>query len=72
MNKPKAQERRGPPVRKRTAKKQRADSKIPSKSTIVSTATLISPKGRRYSILETNQMDPYDNPKTSARTRRKN
>jgi hypothetical protein len=35
---------------------------IPNKASIVATDMLVSPKGRRYTILETDQVDPYDEP----------
>jgi hypothetical protein len=66
------QKRRNSPGRKRTTKPRRARSEIPSKTTIVSTETFMSPKGRRYTILETNQIDPYDDPTNSERKRRGN
>jgi hypothetical protein len=40
----------------------RTGVELPGKESIVATDTLISPKGRRYTIIETNQMDPYDSP----------
>jgi hypothetical protein len=55
---------------KRTTKSFRADSDIPSKASIVSRKIFISPKKRRYLILETDQADPYDDPKQNKRKRR--
>jgi hypothetical protein len=40
---------------------------MPSKSSITSTETFVSPSGRRYTILKTDQIDPYDDPKDSGR-----
>jgi hypothetical protein len=65
MVKARRQSRRGAPGRKRDSGSGRAGNGIPSKSTIVSTDTFISPKGRRYTILETDQTDPYDVPADS-------
>jgi hypothetical protein len=56
--------------RKRTTKSFRADSEIPSKASIVAKKIFISPKKRRYLILETDQADPYDDPKQNKRKRR--
>jgi hypothetical protein len=63
MHKRARQKRRISAARKRTTKPGRIGAQIPSKSSIVSTDTFVSPKGRRYTILETNQLDPYDNPR---------
>jgi hypothetical protein len=57
------QKRRPSPRRKRTAEPPRATHEIPRKKSIVAVDTITSPKGRRYTILETDQMDPYDDPK---------
>jgi len=35
---------------------------LPDKSSVVSEKTMISPKGARYRILTTTEMDPYDPP----------
>jgi hypothetical protein len=35
---------------------------VPSPDTVVSESTLVSPKGRVYRVLRTNQKDPYDEP----------
>jgi hypothetical protein len=43
---------------------------IPNKASIVATETLVSPKGRRYTILETDQADPYDDPAGKEKKRR--
>jgi hypothetical protein len=69
---PKREERKrsASPGRKPTAKPQRAGRDIPRKESIVSVESFISPKGRRYTILETNQADPYDHPKRRERNRR--
>jgi hypothetical protein len=56
--------------RKQTTKSFRADSEIPSKASIVSKKIFISPRKRRYLILETDQADPYDDPKQNKRKRR--
>jgi len=60
------QKRRPSPGRKRTAEPPRAAHEIPRKKSIVAVDTITSPKGRRYTILETDQMDPYDDPKHKA------
>jgi hypothetical protein len=44
-----------------------AGAEIPKKSTIVAEKTFVSPKGRRYAILETDQSDPYDEPDPKAK-----
>jgi hypothetical protein len=33
---------------------------LPDKSSIVSVKTLVSPKGNRYRVIETNETDAYD------------
>ena len=55
-------QKRGP-GRKRTTKPPRTTRDIPRKKSIVAVDTITSPKGGRYTILETDQMDPYDDPK---------
>jgi hypothetical protein len=35
---------------------------LPEEATVVSEETVTSPKGRKYRILRTTQMDPYDEP----------
>jgi hypothetical protein len=35
---------------------------IPSPDTIIASSTIVSPKGRVYRVLRTNQVDPYDPP----------
>ena len=60
--------RGGSSASKRKAKPPRPG--IPSKASIVAIDTLISPKGRRYTIVETNQLDPYDDPKEAPKKRR--
>jgi hypothetical protein len=40
---------------------------LPSPETVVSEAIFISPKGRVYRILRTNQTDPYDPPAGQAK-----
>ncbi len=67
MHKRGEQKQRRSPARKRTIKPRRSRAEIPSKVSIVASDTLISPKGRRYTILETSQTDPYDDPKDSER-----
>ena len=42
---------------------------LPSPETVVSEAIFISPKGRVYRILRTNQTDPYDPPASQAQAR---
>jgi len=36
--------------------------RLPEEATVVSEETITSPKGRKYRILRTTQMDPYDEP----------
>jgi hypothetical protein len=60
------QKRRPSPGRKRTGEPPRAAREIPRKKSIVAVDAITSPKGRRYTILETDQMDPYDDPKPKA------
>jgi len=47
---------------RRAGKARGAARDIPNKASIIATDTLIAPDGRRYTILETNQTDPYDSP----------
>jgi hypothetical protein len=42
------------------AKLRRGKREIPDPDTVLRSETLTSPKGRRYTILETTQTDPYD------------
>jgi hypothetical protein len=37
-------------------------AKIPDKATVIATDTLTMPDGARYTILKTDQTDPYDPP----------
>jgi hypothetical protein len=48
-----------------------AAREIPSKDTIIGRQTLIAPDGTRYTILETNQTDPYDPPTSGKRQRKR-
>ena len=41
---------------------------LPSPDSVVSEVIFISPKGRRYRILRTNQTDPYDPPADQTQT----
>jgi hypothetical protein len=43
----------------------RGKRKLPTPETVVSEATVVSPKGRVYRILRTTQTDPYDAPATA-------
>ena len=63
MSKRGVQKRHSSSDGKRTAKPPRATREIPRKKSIVAVDTIMSPKGKRYTILETDQMDPYDDPK---------
>jgi hypothetical protein len=68
--------KRGGPKRRQAstrkeAPQRRTRSEIPRKTSIVATDTLVSPKGRRYTILETDQRDPYDDPGDGRRKRRR-
>jgi hypothetical protein len=55
-------------ARKKSSKPRRRDkprdplANIPDKASIVATDTLTMPDGTRYTILKTNQTDPYDPP----------
>jgi hypothetical protein len=50
----------------RTPKSRESRRGMPKDESIVSTAELTSPiTGRRYRILHTTEMDPYDKPTTS-------
>jgi hypothetical protein len=46
--------------RRSPAGSRRTSREIPQKESILAVDTLISPKGKRYAVLETDQMDPYD------------
>jgi hypothetical protein len=35
---------------------------MPNKASVVSEKTFISPKGKRYRLIRTDEMDPYDAP----------
>jgi hypothetical protein len=70
MDKRRKQKAGNSPDCKRTTKSFRARAEIPGKASIVSTEIFISPKKRRYLILETDQTDPYDASKKNARKRR--
>ena len=50
----------GRPARSASPRRKRLG--LPDKSSIVSVRTLISPKGNRYRIIETNEVDAYENP----------
>lgn len=58
------------PQRDRTLGVQQSPADIPNKASIVATDRLVSPKGRRYTILETDQADPYDDPVGKEKKRR--
>jgi hypothetical protein len=45
------------------------DPGMPDPASIVEERTFVSPKGRRYTILRTDQMDPYDVPQPPRRKR---
>jgi hypothetical protein len=62
------QKRRASASHKRIAK-QPASREIPRKGSIVAVSTITSPKGRHYTILETDQMDPYDSKSKKGRIR---
>jgi hypothetical protein len=53
-----------------SAKAPRAPAEIPSKASVVATETFTSPKGTTYTILETNQLDPYDDPEEKKEKKR--
>jgi hypothetical protein len=48
--------------KKRRVKPRDLLANIPDKATVVATDTLTMPDGARYTILETDQTDPYDPP----------
>ena len=61
-------------ARKKSGKKRRVKPRdplanIPDKATVVATDTLTMPGGARYTILKTDQTDPYD-PPSKRRSRR--
>jgi hypothetical protein len=58
------------PRQERSTKAPRGVNDIPNKASIVATDTFVSPKGRRYTILETDQTDPYDVPAGQEKKRR--
>jgi hypothetical protein len=35
---------------------------LPDKSSVVSEKTMLSPKGKKYRVITTTEMDPYDRP----------
>ena len=55
--------------RKRRVKPRDSLANIPDKATVVATDTLTMPDGTRYTILETDQTDPYDPPPKRRRGR---
>ena len=57
MAKARKKSRKKPPVKARDLL-----ANIPDKATVVATDTLTMPDGARYTILETDQTDPYDTP----------
>lgn len=57
-------------ARRRRVKPRDPLANIPDKATIVATDTLTMPDGTRYTILETNQTDPYDPPPKRSRRAR--
>ena len=66
---PKHGKRKRGPGRKRSAEPPRGTRDIPREKSIVAVDTITSPKGGRYAILETDQMDPYDDPKRKVKGR---
>ena len=44
---------------------RRRKRRPPSPESVISESTFVSPKGRVYRILRTNQTDPYDRPATA-------
>jgi hypothetical protein len=58
----KDQLRRPPSPGKPADKPARAKPRpgLPDKSSVVSVKTLVSPKGNRYRVIETNETDAYD------------
>jgi hypothetical protein len=62
MSKRSEKKLRRSPRRDRSVGAPRGGVEIPRKTSIVATDTLVSPKGQRYAILETDQVDPYDKP----------
>jgi hypothetical protein len=59
----------GPEDRAERSRHARRGKALPSPETVVSEAIFISPKGRVYRILRTNQTDPYDPPASQAQER---
>lgn len=64
-----AKARKGKFRKKRRAKPRDPLANIPDKATVVATDTLIMLDGARYTILETDQTDPYDPPPKRRRGR---
>jgi hypothetical protein len=62
--------RRKTPRAGKTAKPSRGRAEVPDPATVIATKTFTSPKGKRYTILETTQMDPYDRAPNSGKRRR--
>ena len=48
--------------KKRRVKPRDLLANIPDKATVVATDTLTMPDGTRYTVLKTDQTDPYDTP----------
>lgn len=43
--------------------------RLPQPEDVVAEATLVSPKGRRYRVLRTDERDAYEDPRTSDRNK---
>jgi hypothetical protein len=72
MSKQGKRESQRPSAGKKRIGKRSLRREIPNKASIISTETFTSPKGRRYTILETDQTDAYDDPKGTVQQRRPN
>jgi hypothetical protein len=70
----KAQKRKTPrrkaPRAPQTVTSGRVRKEVPDPATVIAKKTFISPEGKRYTILETTQMDPYDRTPKSGKKRR--
>lgn len=58
------------PSQKRSANTRNEARDIPRKTSIVSIDTLKSPKGHTYTILKTDQIDPYEKRRPAGRKRK--
>lgn len=62
--------RRKTPRAPETVTPGRVRKEVPDPATVIATKTFTSPKGKRYTIVETTQMDPYDRAPKAGKKRR--